>query len=240
MRQAMNKSAAAHQAALGPVRELPAQLDSTTGRLVAVLLGCLALVASSMVRVPVPGTDVPGTLQLLAVISCGLWLRPAMAAYACGLYLLMGTLGLPVFAAGSAGLFGMTGGYLAGFLLAAVVVSVIRGRWASRGFAVRAGLASFVGLAIVLTAGTLWRSVWRGNPHWRVFCLGKRVRGGGNKCRPVPAQRAGGSRSCLRGGHGGACGIRFGWRRPFVSSADMCRSRLQAGLRFVTIAVFST
>lgn len=163
MRQAMNKSAAAHQAALGPVRELPAQLDSTTGRLVAVLLGCLALVASSMVRVPVPGTDVPGTLQLLAVISCGLWLRPAMAAYACGLYLLMGTLGLPVFAAGSAGLFGMTGGYLAGFLLAAVVVSVIRGRWASRGFAVRAGLASFVGLAIVLTAGTLWRSVWLGS-----------------------------------------------------------------------------
>ncbi|MGB0714362.1 MAG: biotin transporter BioY [Phycisphaerae bacterium] len=134
-----------------------------TARFMLIAAGCLALAMSAVVKVPVPGTDVPGTLQLLAVISVGLWLAPRDALAATGSYLMLGTLGLPVFAAGSLGLWGQTGGYLIGFMVAAMVVSTISGRSDRAGFAVRAALAAVAGLVIVLTCGTVWRAIWLGS-----------------------------------------------------------------------------
>ncbi len=77
-----------------------------------------ALIAAGSVLV-IPLGPVPVTLQTMLIAVTGLLLGPKKALLACLLYLLAGTLGLPVFAGGKAGLgvlAGPTGGYLLGFI----------------------------------------------------------------------------------------------------------------------------
>ncbi len=124
---------------------------------------CLMLVClGAQVRIPVPWSDVPLTLQVLAVLSTGLMLPPVGAVAATLLYLMCGVAGLPVFAAGSAGLAGSTGGYLVGFVLAAGIVSLLRGG-REAGFG-RLLAVSAVCSIVILGLGVLWRvvlaSVW--------------------------------------------------------------------------------
>jgi biotin transport system substrate-specific component len=80
--------------------------------------------ASAQVAVPVPLSPVPMTLQPLAVLVVGGLLGATLGSAALVLYLALGLLGLPVFAAGGAGivhLLGPTGGYLLAFPAAAAV-----------------------------------------------------------------------------------------------------------------------
>jgi biotin transport system substrate-specific component len=126
--------------------------------LVLSVLGCCLMVSvSAQVRVPVPGSDVPMTLQPLAVLLTGFLLPPARAAGAMLLYLLLGAAGMPVFAPGSAGLGGATGGYLAGFLAGAWLVSMVAGG-REAGFR-RLVLAGTVGILSIFALGTMWRMV---------------------------------------------------------------------------------
>lgn len=120
----------------------------------SVFAGCFLVILSAQARIPVPGTDVPGTLQLLAVLLVGFSLSPARAVAATLLYLLCGAAGLPVFA-GSVGLMGSTGGYIVGFVLAAWLVSHLAGGrdavW------LRLLAAGSAGLVVVFAAGSVWR-----------------------------------------------------------------------------------
>ena len=126
----------------------------------ATVVGAGALVAAGAhIRVPVPGTDVPMTLQLLAVLLVGLTLSPRRAAAALLLYVLVGVAGLPVFAPGSLGLSGSTGGYIVGFVPAAWLTSVLRG---SNCGAIRLMAAAGVGTASVLAIGVAWRVLMLG------------------------------------------------------------------------------
>lgn len=119
------------------------------------IVGCAVLLAlSAQVRIPLLGTPVPATLQLLVVLLAGYLLRPSRSAAGVVLYVVLGTLGLPVFAAGSAGLWGMTGGYIAGFAVAAWLISWLRGR--SDGSYVRLLFAGAVGTGIVFVLGLAW------------------------------------------------------------------------------------
>ena len=121
----------------------------------AVITGCLLVGLGAQVRVLVPGTDVPATLQLLAVLLTGLMLSPSAAAAAMLLYLLCGAAGLPVFVPGSAGMAGPTGGYLAGFVPAAFMVSLTKGT-RSPGL-LRCALAAALGVVVVFALGVGWR-----------------------------------------------------------------------------------
>lgn len=115
----------------------------------------LLMIAAAQLRIPVPGTEVPMTLQLLAVLLTGFALTPPRAVAAMVLYLACGAAGLPVFAAGSAGLAGSTGGYIAGFVVAAALVSTLKGdRNASFGRLLAAGAA---GVVAVFVLGIAWR-----------------------------------------------------------------------------------
>jgi len=127
---------------------------------VGVPLFCLLVCLGAQVRMPIPGTDVPLTLQLLAVLLTGFALTPARATTAVLLYLLGGAAGLPVFAPGSAGLIGPTGGYIVGFVAAALLVSVLKGG-GEAGFA-RLLAAGAVGTVAVFAVGVGWRVVWFG------------------------------------------------------------------------------
>jgi len=126
---------------------------------IAGILGCAILLAlAAQVRVPVIGTPVPATLQLMAVLLTGYLLRPGPAAGAVWLYLAAGAIGFPVFAAGSRGLWGVTGGYLVGFPIAAWLISVLRGD-ARTSFARLLG-AGAAGTFVIFALGILWSMVF--------------------------------------------------------------------------------
>ena len=85
------------------------------------------LVIFSQIAIPLP-MGVPINLALLAVYLCALLLPLPYALMTIGVYLLLGLLGVPVFAGfrgGPAALFGKTGGYLLGYLLCALIVAAL-------------------------------------------------------------------------------------------------------------------
>src|SRR3954463_9008033 len=93
-----------------------------------VAVGALLGAAAAQVVVPLPFTPVPMTLQPLAVLVVGGLLGAAAGVSALILYLAVGALGLPVFAAGGSGvlhLVGPTGGYLLAFPVAAAVTGAL-------------------------------------------------------------------------------------------------------------------
>ncbi len=100
------------------------------------------------------------TLQPVAVLLTGYALAPRAAVTAMGLFITMGALGVPVFGLRSAGLGGPTGGYLIGFLAAAWLTSVIRGRGGA-GFC-RLLVAGAVGMFALFVVGVGWKAVWLG------------------------------------------------------------------------------
>ena len=118
-------------------------------RALAVLAGALLVALSAQVAIPVPGTPVPVTLQVAAVLIVGGLLGPRLGALSMAVYLAFGAAGLPVFAPvgvpGFARLIGPTGGYLLAYPLAAAVVGVAtaRGRsWVRLGAGLLGGAAA--------------------------------------------------------------------------------------------------
>jgi biotin transport system substrate-specific component len=82
-----------------------------------------ATAAGAYIIVPVP--PVPVTLQTLFLSLAGMLLGARLAAMSQIVYVLIGAMGLPVFAGGKAGLgilIGPTGGYLLGFIAGAYVI----------------------------------------------------------------------------------------------------------------------
>lgn len=89
----------------------------------ALFAGLIAV--CSQIQIPLP--LVPINAALLAVHCVGILLRPKYAALAVLLYILLGFIGLPVFSNFSGGaqvLFGSTGGYIVGYLIDALVISI--------------------------------------------------------------------------------------------------------------------
>jgi biotin transport system substrate-specific component len=121
--------------------------------LVLVGLAIALVIAGAYLIIPIPGSPVPVVLQNLFVVAAGMLLGPVKGGIAVAIYLMMGAIGLPVFSGGGGGLghlAGPTGGYLFGFLLAAVVSGTI-----SRGApsAFRDALAAVTGMLIVYLVG---------------------------------------------------------------------------------------
>ena len=102
-------------------------------------------------------TAVPFTLQTFALFLTLGVLGGRLGALAVGVYLLLGAVGLPVFAGFSGGLgalLGATGGYLLGFLLTALTVWGAERLW---GRSAPVFLAScLAGLGLCYLFGTVW------------------------------------------------------------------------------------
>ena len=124
-----------------------------------VLAWALAIALAAQMRIPVPGTDVPMTLQVLAALLTGYFSSPRAAAAATVLYLALGTVGFPVFAH-TAGLWGPTGGYLIGFVAAAWLVSRLRG--GPEAGRLRLAAAGAAGVTARFLFGLAWRLAWFG------------------------------------------------------------------------------
>ena len=123
--------------------------------------GAALTAALAQVVVPVPGSPVPITGQTLAVVLTAAALGPARGVAAMGVYLLAGLVGLPFFQDAESGLqhvAGATGGYLVGFVPAALLIGLAARRGADRRFA--AALPLFLaGQAVVFAVGVPWLAV---------------------------------------------------------------------------------
>jgi biotin transport system substrate-specific component len=131
-------------------------------RIASVALGVAITAASAQFTLPMPFTDVPLTLQPMAVLLVGAALGSRLGAATQAMYLLLGAIGLPIFAAdprlpaGALRLLGPTGGYLLSYPLAAFVT----GRLAERGWDRRYATslaAMLAGLTVVYLGGLSWR-----------------------------------------------------------------------------------
>ncbi|GFH40562.1 biotin transporter BioY [Lactococcus insecticola] len=138
--------------------------QSKVQRLAIIAVAAAFLVVASQVTIPLP--LVPLTLQTLAVGIIATVLKPLDSIIAILLYLILGAIGLPVFAGGAAGfgaLFGPTGGFLIGFLLQAQQTAQIN-RMAVMVKSDRSKLfvfiiANIIGALWCLALGTIWLSV---------------------------------------------------------------------------------
>lgn len=103
---------------------LRAALDHAWARPLAMVGFALLTALGAYARVPLPGTPVPLTLQVLPVLLAGAALGRTYGAGSQLLYLALGVAGLPLFAAtsGTSLLADPTAGYLAGFPAAAWLV----------------------------------------------------------------------------------------------------------------------
>ena len=121
------------------------------------IIGSFLLAISSKVQIPL--TPVPVTLQTLVLLVMSMFLGWRGAVGATSLYLFQGAIGLPVFAHGGGFiiLFGPTGGYLFGFLIASLVVGYL----AERGWdksVVLTFTSLTIGTLIIYLFGVIWLS----------------------------------------------------------------------------------
>lgn len=111
-------------------------LPGTLVRDVALVAGAAGLTAvAAQLSVELPFSRVPVTGQTFAVLLTAAALGPLRGAAGQFLYVLLGLVGLPVYSDGAAGvqvLFGATGGYLVGFVVAAWIVGAAARRGLDR------------------------------------------------------------------------------------------------------------
>ncbi|NHF72180.1 biotin transporter BioY [Paracoccus xiamenensis] len=121
---------------------------------------CGAALITLGAKVQIPFWPVPMTLHTLAVFFIAASFGPRLGVAAMASYLIAGAMGLPVFSGtpergiGLAYMAGPTGGYLAGYLLAAGVIG-----WLAQGRgALGRVVAMLAGLAVVYALGLAWLS----------------------------------------------------------------------------------
>ena len=107
----------------------PSKARLTTLAMVHIALCTALMCVAAQITIPLP-IGVPFTLQVMMVILIALILKPLYALIAQSLYTLLGIIGLPVFAGGKSGvgtILAPTGGFIIGFIIAAFVVSLLKG-----------------------------------------------------------------------------------------------------------------
>lgn len=159
-----------------PVQSSGTLLDALRGgasldrgiRAAAVLFVTALTAAAAQVSIPLPFTPVPLTLQPMIVLLGGAALGARLGMASQALYLLLGIVGLPVFAAspvlpqGALRLLGPTGGYLISYPFAAFVTGALASRRFDRRYLT--SLAAMVcGLAVIFAGGVAWLA-WFARP----------------------------------------------------------------------------
>lgn len=122
--------------------------------MIAVMTALMCI--GAQIALPLPFSPVPISLAMLPVFLAGAVMGPG-GILAVAVYLVMGALGLPVFAgfgAGLAYLAGPTGGFLIGYLIAAAVTALIV-RILGTSY-LKCAAAMVTGMIFCYAAGTLY------------------------------------------------------------------------------------
>ncbi|MFA5144716.1 MAG: biotin transporter BioY [Candidatus Omnitrophota bacterium] len=134
-------------------------INKTSCRVFGVATFIILTSLGAFVRIPLPFTPVPLTLQTFFVLLSGVFLGSRLGAVTQLSYIFLGVLGLPVFTGAGSGLsylFGPTGGYLFGFILAAFFLGKFMKYSRDNLFAAFSIL--FIGALIILSSGIIWLS----------------------------------------------------------------------------------
>ncbi|MCT6922625.1 biotin transporter BioY [Metasolibacillus sp.] len=133
-------------------------------------LGAAIIAVLAQVSIPVP--PVPFTGQTLAIGLVATILGSRLGTLSVGVYLLIGAVGVPVFAnfsGGFAKLVGPTGGYLIGFLPAAYLTGLYLEKTSYT--YVQAAVANIIGMFVALIFGTIWLKI-SGDLSWTAAMAG--------------------------------------------------------------------
>lgn len=127
----------------------------------------------AFVRIPLPFTPVPLTLQTFFVLLSGALLGSGLGSFAQLGYMALGLSGMPVFTGAGSGLsylLGPTGGYIIGFILAALWL----GKYVkySRDNLPLTLIIFCIGDLIILSSGILWLKLIFGYPFEKLLFMG--------------------------------------------------------------------
>ena len=131
--------------------------NKTVDAVIGVTFFIIATTLGAYIRIPVPGTPVPITLQTFFVVLSGAVLGSRLGLFSQAGYIFLGTIGLPVFqgyAFGTAHILGPTGGYLIGFMAASFLIGEILKK-ESRDL-LRITASFMIGNIVLYALGTLW------------------------------------------------------------------------------------
>jgi biotin transport system substrate-specific component len=120
--------------------------------------GSIGLLAQ--VRFPIPWSPVPITGQTFGVLLAGVLLGRWWGGISMAMYGGLGIAGLPLFAGWSSGL-GATGGYIIGFVLAALFLGYFTDKYIrARSFTSMLGLMLVANFVIIYIPGLVWLGLW--------------------------------------------------------------------------------
>lgn len=124
-------------------------------QLLAVIAGIAVLAISAHIKIPF--YPVPVTMQTLAVLAIGMTYGTRLGGATLLGYLAAGAAGAPVFAGGAGVVYmmGPTGGYLAGFFVAAVLLGALAERGWTRNIATTVA-AMLLGNIVIYLCGVSW------------------------------------------------------------------------------------
>ena len=131
-----------------------------------------AALIAVLAQISLPIGPVPFTLQNFAIGLIATIFRPREAVLSVGLYLLLGAIGLPVFAGGGAGihaLVGPTAGYLWFYLIYSGLTSYLTSHNSSF---IRIFLANLLGDSLVFVGGILGLHFLAGMPLEKAMIVG--------------------------------------------------------------------
>lgn len=142
-------------------RAIALRADAIGNKTIDAVIGVLFFIAATTlgayIRIPVPGTPVPITLQTFFVVLSGAVLGSRLGLFSQVGYIFLGAMGLPVFQGytfGMAHILGPTGGYLIGFMAASFLIGKIMERGSRDLFKIS---ASFItGNIVIYAIGILW------------------------------------------------------------------------------------
>lgn len=143
---------------------IPKKLVMALG--MAVVVGLLA-----QVRFPIPWSPIPITGQTFAVLLAGVLLGRRWGGVSLAAYVAIGVAGVPWFApkagmsifsaSGIGHLTGATGGYLIGFVIAALFLGHFTDKYIrSRSFLSMFGLMLFANFILIYVPGLIWLGLW--------------------------------------------------------------------------------
>jgi biotin transport system substrate-specific component len=127
--------------------------------------GCCAALIAVCAWLSVPVGQIAVTMQTFGVFLTLLLMGGKKGTLACGVYLLLGAVGLPVFSGFQGGpgvLLGPTGGYLLGFLLLALCYWLLQKKLGQLP-------ALLLGLLLCYGCGTAWFYWMYGSSLWAVL-----------------------------------------------------------------------
>ena len=129
----------------------------------ALIMACITGILAQVV-IPLPWTPIPVTGQTFAVLMAGIVLGRYWGGISQALYIGLGIIGVPWFAGMSAGygaVLGANGGYLIGFVIAALFLGHLTDKYIrARSFTSMFGLVFLANFALIYIPGVIGLGAW--------------------------------------------------------------------------------